>query len=206
MRHLFGSHGVNIISRIVSIQSDAAALAAHSGILHQGAGFFTGKAIGSYPICRRMGMLNSRYIKTYEMTIPDGRFHLVNVFFHFTHTKTIKPKLINHFQHIRMHKITLEANMRIMTKMVGQTGKHIYQKNIFRKYAFHIEINFRINHCCINYAIQIAIGLILSQGIIMSASNNQYFFSGLHQLSHYGFHGCITILQRRTSSNISQIG
>src|SRR6478735_6703867 len=144
MADLFCSQLVYIQPWLVAINANSAYIMAHTCILHQRTSLFAVKAIRCKYIGRCCRMLQGSYIKTYQMAVADSRLHLVQSFLYPPHAVAIKAQLIYGLQHVWVHKIALEANMVIMSYIVGRGSQHRQQKIICRQYTVSIQVYARI--------------------------------------------------------------
>lgn len=67
-------------------------------------------------------------IKAEQVAGPQRRLHVFHMLAYATQAKEIETQFIQRLQHARVHIITLETDMAVMTHKIGLRRQHIHQE------------------------------------------------------------------------------
>ena len=71
-------------------------------------------------------MSNGRQVEAEQTAVSNDGFHFFDIFLYASHPVAIEPKLVHRLQHARMHEITLEGNVIVMTNIIWLRRKHFH--------------------------------------------------------------------------------
>src|ERR1044072_1220766 len=205
LRYLSCGEIVSIISRAIAVNTVGAELCAHTCIAGKRAGLFAAEPVWRKTVGRSVCMLDDVDVQAEQISAAQYRFRLFKGLSYLAQAETVKTQFVHRFQHARVYKITLEADMIVMTDIIRLFRQHIHQEAGGRNGAFFLQVYQRIGHTYLYHVLLCGIGLVLCIGKIMRTAQYDNGLMRMQQFSQHRSESSIRICQANALLQITKI-
>jgi hypothetical protein len=85
-----------------------------------------------------------------KVAVAQYRFHFIDAFFYHTYAVAVEPQLVHGFEHARVYKIALKADVVVVAHVVWFGGQQLHQELVAAVGRIHVNVDNRIHAGCFN--------------------------------------------------------